>query len=142
MNKKFLVAWLVTFIAWMVGSFIIHGTLLHEDYARLPNLFRSETEAQQYFPLMILAHVILAGAFAWIYSRGIEAGSWSPQGLRFGLAVALLTVVPMYTIYYVVQPMPGSLVVRQIVFDGILVVILGLIVAFMYRGFRSAEGRA
>jgi hypothetical protein len=45
-------------------------------------------------------------------------------------------------IYYVVQPMPGFHVVKQIVFDGILVVILGLIVAFMYRGFRSAEARA
>jgi hypothetical protein len=141
MNRKFLVAWLVTFIAWMVGSFIVHGTLLHEDYAGLSNLFRSEVEAQQHFPLMILAHVIMAGAFVWIYSRGVEAGSWSPQGLRFGLAVSLLTVVPWYMIYYVVQPMPGLLVVKQIVFDGILVLILGLIVAFMYRGVGSAEGR-
>src|SRR5262245_62840515 len=82
MNRRFLVAWLVTFIAWMVGSFIVHGTLLHEDYAGLSTLFRSEAEAQQHFPLMILAHVIMAGAFVWIYSRGVEAGSWSPQGLR------------------------------------------------------------
>jgi hypothetical protein len=137
MNKKFFGAWLIIFIAWMVGSFIVHGTLLHDDYARLPNLFRSEAEAQQYFPLMILAHVIMAGAFVWIYSRGVENAPWSPQGIRFGLAVALLTVVPMYTIYYVVQPMPGPHVVKQIVFDGILVVILGLIVAFLYRGSRS-----
>jgi hypothetical protein len=36
-------------------------------------------------------------------------------------------------IYYVVQPMPGSVVVKQIVFDGILMLILGLITAFIYR---------
>ena len=36
-------------------------------------------------------------------------------------------------IYYVVQPMPGMHVVKQIVFDGILVVILGAVMAFMYR---------
>jgi hypothetical protein len=133
MNRRFLIAWVVVFIAWMVGSFIVHGTLLRDDYARLPNLFRPESEAQQYFHLMILAHVILAGAFVWIYSRGVENRPWPSQGLRFGAAVALLTVVPMYIIYYVVQPMPGQHVVKQIVFDGILVLILGLIAAWLYR---------
>jgi hypothetical protein len=133
MNKKFFIAWLVIFIAWMAGSFVVHGVLLHDDYARLPNLFRSEAEAQHYFPLMILAHVIMSGAFVWIYSRGVEASPWLPQGIRFGLAVALLTVVPTYTIYYVVQPMPGMSVVKQIVFNGILMLILGVVAAFMYR---------
>lgn len=133
MNKKFFIAWIVVFVAWMIGSIVVHGVLLHEDYASLPGLFRPEADAQQYFPLMILAHVIMAGAFAWIYSRGAEARPWLAQGLRFGLAVALLTVVPTYTIYYVVQPMPGMHVVKQIVFDGILMLILGVLVAFVYR---------
>ncbi|MCX7177167.1 MAG: hypothetical protein NT159_25260 [Proteobacteria bacterium] len=133
MNKKFFIAWAIIFVVWMVGSFIVHGTLLHADYAKLPNLFRSEAESLQYFPLMILAHVIMAGALVWIYSRGAEAKPWLNQGLRFGAAIALLTVVPTYTIYYVVQPMPGVAVVRQIVFDGILMLILGAVVAFMYR---------
>jgi hypothetical protein len=132
-NKKFFIAWIVLFIAWFLGSFVVHGVLLHDDYARLTNLFRPETEAQHYFPLMILAHVILSGAFVWIYSRGVEGLPWLPQGIRFGLAVALLTIVPTYTIYYVVQPLPGVTVVKQIVFDGALMLILGAIVAFMYR---------
>ena len=55
------------------GSFVVHGVLLHDDYAKMPTLFRPEAEAQQYFPLMIFAHVILAAAFAWIYARGVEA---------------------------------------------------------------------
>jgi hypothetical protein len=62
---------------------------------------------------MIAAHVVLAGAFTWIYLRGHEARPWLSQGLRYGLAVALLTVIPSYTIYYVVQPMPGATVVKQ-----------------------------
>jgi hypothetical protein len=136
MNKRFFTAWIVVFIVWMVGSFMVHGTLLHADYLSLPNLFRSEAEAQQYVPLMLLAHVILAGAFVWIYSRGVEDSPWTGQGIRFGLAVALLTIVPTYMIYYVVQPMPGRIVVKQIVFDGILLALLGLVVAFLYRGTR------
>jgi hypothetical protein len=131
--KRFLIAWLVIFVAWMAGSFAVHGVALHGDYETLQGLFRPEAEAQRYFPLMLLAHVIMAGAFVWIYSRGVEAKPWLAQGLRFGIAVALLSLVPTYLIYYVVQPIPGALVVKQIVYDVILVLILGAIVAFIYR---------
>ena len=134
MNKNFLLTWVVVFVLWMVGSFIVHGTLLHNDYAALASLFRPEADAQQHLPFMIAAHVVLAGAFTWIYLRGHEARPWLSQGLRYGLAVALLTVIPSYTIYYVVQPMPGATVVKQIVFDTILLLILGAAAAFMNRG--------
>jgi hypothetical protein len=134
MNKKFLIAWVVLFIAWFIGSFVVHGVLLSADYMQLTSLFRTEADAQKYFPLMVLAHVILAGAFVWIYARGVEAKPWLAQGVRFGIAVALLTIVPSYLIYFVVQPMPASVVIKQIVFDGILLVILGMIVAWLYRG--------
>jgi hypothetical protein len=53
--------------------------------------------------------------------------------VRFGIAVAFLTTVPTYMIYYVVQPMPLDTVIKQIVFDSVLMVVLGIVVAFMYR---------
>jgi hypothetical protein len=133
MNKKFAIAWLVLFVAWLLGSYVVHGLLLRPDYMQLTNLFRAEGDQQKYFPLMILAHMILSGAFVWIYARGVEAKPWMAQGMRFGFAVALLTVVPTYTIYFVVQPMPVQVVIKQIVFDGVLLVILGTIVAWLYR---------
>ena len=133
MNKKFTVAWIVVLVAWFLGSFLVHGVLLNSDYMQLPNLFRTEADAQKYFPLMILAHVMLSGAFVWIYARGAEAKPWMAQGVRFGIAVALLTTVPTYMIYFVVQPMPGDMVIKEIVYDGVLMVILGMIVAWMYR---------
>jgi hypothetical protein len=133
MNRKLLVAWVAVFIAWMVGSFIVHGTLLRDDYAQLPNLFRPEADSQRLFHLMVLAHVMLAGAFVWIYSRGVENTPWLPQGLRFGLAVSFLTIIPTYIIYYVVQPMPNSLAVKQIVYDTILMLLLGAVAAFFIR---------
>jgi len=133
MGKRFVIAWVVVFVVWMLGSVVVHGMLLHDDYLRLSNLFRTEADSRQYMPWMIAAHVILSGAFVWIYSRGVEATPWAGQGIRFGIAVALLTIVPTYMIYYVVQQMPGSTVVKQIAFDGILMLVLGLVVAFVYR---------
>ena len=133
MDKKFFISWLILFVAWMVGSFAVHGALLSADYKALHGLFRSESDAQVFFPLMVIAHVFLSGALVWIYSRGVEAKPWLAQGVRFGLAVAFLTVIPTYMIYYVVQPMPGATVVKQLIFDGVLTVLLGVVVAFLYR---------
>lgn len=132
MNKKFLVAWLVVFVLYMAGGFVIHGMLLADEYMA-SGLMRPEAEAQELMHLMILAHVLMAGAFTWIYARGVENKPWLGQGLRFGFAVAVL-FVPIYIIYYVVQPTPGVLAVRQIAYDTILTLILGAAVAWLYRG--------
>ncbi len=133
MKRRFFIAWVLMFFLWMVGSFVVHGLLLGTDYAQLTTLFRNEADSQQHFQFMLAAHVIMAGAFVWIYARGAQEKPWLPQGMRFGVAVALMTVVPTYLIYYAVQPMPGALVGKQIVFDGLLIILLGMAVAFMYR---------
>lgn len=135
MDRKFLIGWLLLFIVWMAGSFVVHGALLGPEYAALQGtLFRAPQDAQQYFPWMVLAHVLLAGAFVWIYARGREAGKpWPGQGVRFGIAVALLTVVPTYMIYFVVQPTPAALAVKQAIFDGALLLVLGMLIAWWYR---------
>ena len=138
MNKKLAVAWLVMFVVWMAGSFVVHGTLLRDDYAALRLMFRTDAESAQYFPLMLLAHVMLSGGFTWIYLRGLEAKPWLGQGLRFGLVIALFTAVPTYMIYYVVQPMPGITVVKQIVYDSALLLVLGAVVAYLYRDEKRA----
>lgn len=133
MNKKFFLTSLAVFFVWMMGGFFIHGGILHDDYGALKNLFRSDEESQKYFHWMVLSHVFLAGSFVWIYARGVEAKPWLPQGLCFGIAVMLLTIVPTYLIYYTVQPMPGQVVAKQILLDGGLILILGVGVAFVYR---------
>lgn len=135
MNKTSLIGWLLLFVAWMAGSFVVHGLLLGADYTALQGtLFRSPEDAERFFPLMLLAHVMLAAALQWIYLRGRQTDlPWPGQGLRFGIAVALLTVVPTYLIYLCVQPTPPMLVVKQIVFDGLLLLLLGLLVAWWHR---------
>lgn len=133
MSKKFVIAWIVLFVAWLLGDFVVHAVLLRADYLHLTSLYRTEGDQTKYFPLMILAHVIMSGALVWIYARGAEAKAWMAQGVRFGIAVALLTVVPTYMIYFVVQPVPADVAIKQIIFESVLMVMLGTIVAWLYR---------
>ncbi|MGZ5112195.1 MAG: DUF1761 family protein [Usitatibacter sp.] len=130
MNKRFLVSVVVMFVASMITGFVVHGLLLQGDYAKLvPNLFRSPQDSESHFAYMLLAHVFLAVGFTWMYRAGRDNRPWLGQGARFGLAVAVLSVIPTYLIYFAVQPMPSDLVAMQIVFDTIAVVILGVVAA-------------
>ncbi len=131
MNKKFLISWIAIFVVWMLGSFVVHGVLLGADYSALTNMMRTEAQQQAYFHWMLIAHGIMAGAFVWIYNRGSEDKPWMQQGIRYG--IALLAPVPVYLIYYAVQQIPGMIVVKQIVFDSALLVILGIVVAFLIK---------
>jgi len=134
MSKRFWISVVVMFVAAMACDFIVHGLLLGRDYAALtPKLFRPEADAQSYFPFMLLAHAFMAIGITWLYRGGRSARPWAGQGVRFGLALAFYAVVPTYLIYFAVQPTPGALVAKQIVFDTVSAIILGLIAAAVNR---------
>ena len=133
MNKKFLISTAVLFVVSMLIGFVVHGVLLHGDYGQMPNLYRTEEAQMGYFGWMLAAHVMIAASFVWIYVQGRNDKPWLAQGVRFGIAAALLMTVPIYLIYYAVMPLPGTLVVKQIAFDTPGVLIMGITVAWLYR---------
>jgi hypothetical protein len=130
-HKKFWISVVVIFVMSMGLGFLVHGSLLYQDYAQLPTLFRPEQDAANYFPYMLLAHVLIAVGFVWIYLKGKEDKPFFAQGVRYGVAIAVLMTIPTYFIYYAVQPMPAALVFKQIVFDTISIVLMGIIVAWL-----------
>ncbi len=82
---------------------------------------------------MLIAHVMMAGAFVWIYERGKEDKPWMQQGLRFGIAIALLAPIPTFMIYYTVQQTPAMLAVQQSIGDSVVVIVVALVAAFLSR---------
>ena len=128
---RFAISVVALFIVSMALGFVVHATLLGPEYVKLTNLFRQGADAEKYFVAMLAAHLFIAVGMTWIYTRGREAKPWLGQGLRFGLAVAVLTTIPTYLIYFAVQPMPFDLVVKQIVFDTIAMLVMGVVVAFV-----------
>jgi hypothetical protein len=138
MNSRFWIGWLVVFVLWMAGGYLIHDMMLGADYAALPNLFRPEAEVHEGSLHLAIAHAVMAGAFTWIYSRGVTDRPWAGQGLRFGIAIALLAVFPMYFILHVVQPWPASLTHKAMLYDGLLVIVIALVLAAIYQRKPSA----
>jgi cytochrome bd-type quinol oxidase subunit 2 len=140
MNKTFVISVVVLFLVSMVLGFVVHGMLLGPDYAQLQSIFRSPQDSQAHFGAMIAAHVCIALGFTWIYRHGRDSGKpFLAQGVRFGLAIAVLTTIPTYLIYYAVQPMPSDVVAKQIVFDTLAMVIMGIVAAAVNRDYGEAR---
>ncbi len=134
MNVKFLIAGIAGFIVSMGLGFVVHGMLLRPDYLQLGSIMRTDADQMNYFPFMLASHFIKGFAFAWVYSKGITGGSpWLTQGLKFGVATAFLVTVPLYLVYYAVEPMPGMLVAKQIIFDSITMIVMGIVVAMIMK---------
>jgi len=131
MNAKFVISAVVMAVMSLALGFVVHGWLLAPDYKALGSLFRSESDQMNFFAFMIVAHVLIGVGFTWVYRMGREAKPFVGQGVRFGLAVAVLSVIPLYLIYYAVQPMPGNVVAKQIVFGTIAVVLMGIVCAWI-----------
>jgi hypothetical protein len=121
-DRKLIISAVVMFVMAWALSFVVHGWLLSADYSVTPGM-RSPAEAQS----------IIGAAFAWVYAQGKEDRPWLAQGVRFGIAIALLTAIPTYLIYHVVTPVPLALAIKQIVYDTIRIVLMGIAVAWLNR---------
>jgi hypothetical protein len=132
MSKKFWISGIVATVLTFALGFVVHGVLLAGDYQGLMGtLMRKEQDAMGLFHFMIIAHIIMGFGAAWIYLKGVTEAPWLTQGVRFGIAAACISSIPMFMIYYVVQPTPGMLTVKQIIFDTITWIIIGIALAFI-----------
>jgi len=66
-----------------------------------------------------------------IYVRGVEAKSWVGQGIRFGILLALVGVIPQSLIEYAVYPLPHMLAEKWIIGEGGLAVLMSLLIAMI-----------
>lgn len=130
--KKCVVSAFVMFIMAWALSFFVHGFLLGAEYAAAPGM-RPPAEAQAIIHYLILAQALFGIAFAWIYYQGKDDKPWLAQGLRYGLAIAVLTVIPTYLIYHVVTPVPMTLALKQTVLDTGRVLLMGVVLAWINR---------
>jgi glycopeptide antibiotics resistance protein len=133
MDRKFWISAAVMFVMAMVLSYVVHGVLLQADYLKLGAAMRPPAEAQARFAYFVIAYISMAVAFTWIYLKGRENKPWLMQGARYGVAVVLLTILPFYLIYHVVTPVPLDLAIKQIVYEGIAVVLMGVVLAWINR---------
>jgi hypothetical protein len=127
--KKLLLAIVAAYIVLMLTNYLVHSVWLMSDYAAIPASHRSNAGIMHRFWAMAVGQFFFAALFAYIYTRGTEKKSWPAQGIRYGILIAFLTVIPTALSEYVVYIVPYQLAIKWMVAGGIQMIILGLIVA-------------
>ena len=129
--KKAIPTIVVVFIAANVFGFLIHAVLLKADYMPIAGYYRQPGQEKMLF--ISLAYLAFAIGSVWVYAKGVEERSWWEQGIRFGIAMWLVLTIPSFVIAYAVQPVPGMLAVKQILFEAVGKILLGILTAALYR---------
>jgi hypothetical protein len=132
MDKRFWICALVVAMAALLLGFLVHGVLLRDDYRALAALYRTQAEANANAAWILLAYASIGVSMTWLY-RQLPApeGAKAMQGLRFGLAAALLSFVPWHLLAYAGQPLPASLTLKQCAFDVVAMLLLGLLLSWL-----------
>ncbi len=145
MRKRFWVCGIVVSIAAMALDFLVHGLLLQPDYNVLvaSGLMRSQGDAQGYMPYMLVAHLLIGFGLTWLYMHfsgphvhGAARTSLS-GGLRFGAAIAVMSTIPGYLIYYAVQPLPPALLHKQLILSSLAMLLLGMLLSWLDPGRKT-----
>jgi len=131
--KKLVLAIIATYIVLMATNYLVHSILLQPDYDAIPLSHRSLQGIQHRFWAMLVGQFFFSAMFAYIYTRGRENKPWLMQGIRYGILITCLATIPMALSQYVVYIVPYMLAVKWMVLGGIQLVIIGLLVAWIYR---------
>ena len=122
-------------VVLLATDFVIHQVLLTRDYAATADLWRDPAEASRYMPWMIIGQLLGAVTFTILYALGFARDNSWKRGLAFGVLMALAWQ-STNLIYYAVQPIPPTLVVKWLVtglFQGAL---LGIVAWAILRPIR------
>ena len=131
--KKLAIAIVATFIVLMATNYLVHSIWLMPDYDAIPLSHRNPWSMQHRFWLLVLGQVFFSAMFAYIYTRGRENKPWIEQGIRYGILVALLTVIPTSLTEYTVYIIPYMLAIKWMVAGSIQMILAGLVVAAIFK---------
>jgi hypothetical protein len=130
-TPRTILAIVVIFVLSCAFGTVIHGMLLQNDYASVASLYRTAQDTR--FLLIFVGYLAFAIGSVWMYAHGVEDKPWVAQGVRFGIAVWLVLAVPSFLIAYAVQPLPESLLWKQLAFEFVNKIILGIATAAIVR---------
>ena len=137
--KKFLIAFVVTFVFMFAFGFVWYGKLLHGIHNEVPSLWRTEAEFGNYFPWLILGHVVMAFFFTMLYARhgGGSVGSGTCLGFLVGLVYAGNNFIS-----YAVQPLTTKILCGWIAGDILMFAIAGALIGAIYKPSVSSSPSA
>ena len=140
-TKRLLVAFIAAFIFALLFEWLLHGVILKDSEAALPQgLARPPADFQNHFLWVLLGEGIMVFIFTVIYARGFAAGGVGAGiglGNMFGIIYAGANLIS-----YGAQPFPGNLIAWYSIAGLIEYAGVGAIVGAIYRSSPATSSRA
>ena len=113
--KKLAGAIVAAYVVLMGTNYLIHQILLMPDYDAIPMSHRANEAIMHRFWAIAIGQLFFAALFAYIYTRGAENKPWPMQGIKYGILMAFLTVIPTALGEYVVYIVPYQLAIKWMI---------------------------
>lgn len=136
--KKTAMAVVAGFVLQMGGSYLLHSVILMNSYMDTSALWRTEDAMGHRMWIMMVAQFLFVLGAVLIYQRGVERKGAVGQGIRYGILLAMVSIVPASLIEYVTVPVPHTIAFHWVLGEGVQCVLLGILIAFICQPKDSA----
>ncbi len=129
MKKQILIGWIAIYVLLSVLDMIVHGVILSEAYAAMPNVWRSDMMEKMWMIWVVRA--ITTFFIAFIFAKGYEGKGWM-EGLRYGVYIGLLMATPYAYGSYASYPIPYAVAVQWFIYAFVGYVLAGITLALIF----------
>jgi len=129
--KKFLIAFIAAFVFLFFFGFVWYGMLMQGVHHEVPTLLRPEADFKNYFPWLVLGHLLMAFFFTILCARFVPGGGVGATAM-LGFLVGLVLAGP-HLISFAVQPLTTKILGGWIVGAIIQFAIAGAIIGGIYK---------
>src|ERR1043166_9450610 len=99
-TKKLLLATIVSFVVMFALGGLIHLVLLKDWYLAHAGMAGDQSRAQPMMQFISLGVLVLAFSMSYMYPKGVESSNIVMEGLKFGVIIGILWVIPHDLILY------------------------------------------
>ena len=134
--KKFFITFIILYVAGGILGYLVHEVLLGATYESLSDIWRPDMERLWW--IQMVTALFLTFFFIYVFAKGYE-DKGIMEGVRYGLVIWGFFAIPSIYNQFMIYPIPYSLVWKWLAADLFMFVVLGAIMAAVYK---PGEGTA
>lgn len=129
MTRKVLIGFVVVFVLTFLLDYVVNMYVMMADYQATMHLWRPPEEMKM--GVILVCQLVFAFFFTLIFSKGYE-GKGIQEGVRFGVYVALMMVLPSAYMTFATMPVPYSLSLKWFLSGLVQNMIYGIALALVF----------
>ena len=129
MGRKVLLGFIVVFILVFALDYVVNMYLMAGEYKATESLWRKPEEMKM--GVIIIAQIFFSFFFTLIFSKGWE-GRGIAEGIRYGVYVAFMMMIPAAYMTYATMPVPYSLSLKWFLFGLVQYIIYGVALSLIF----------